>query len=71
MSPRKTWKKTFLIERHRPEMVVNIAYLDKSKKASMSDCKNRETGTRLIWKGSYGPYAVSLVCFMVFGLYFL
>ena len=55
MSPRKTLKKTFLIERHRPEMVVKIAYLEKSKKASMSDYKNRQTCTRLTWKGSYGP----------------
>lgn len=52
-------------------MVVNIAYLEKSKKASMSDCKNRETCKRLLWKGSYGPYPVGLVCFMVFGSYFL
>ena len=71
MSPRKTWKKTSLIERHRPEMVVNIAYFEKIKKASMSDCKNRETCKRLIWKSSYGPYPVGLVCFIVFGFYFL
>lgn len=53
--PKKDLEENLSIERHRPEMVVKIAYLEKSKKASMSDCKNRQTCTRLTWKGSYGP----------------
>lgn len=54
MSPKKTQKKTFQTERHRPEMVTSVAYLQKGKEASIAGCESGKHAGDSFGEGAMG-----------------